>query len=258
MPIGLGIGLGFGGARAWTPVRLGSALGLWAKLYTDATGVTLNGSKVSAWSDRSGTGRTITQGTAGNQPSWVADDGDGRPAIDFGNAGTYKALAITTDLLRNRSGAAVFMVNKPTSASVANVMFKASINGGVFARAALATSAVTVGKYLEATCTDDTGAGYAAQEGGTVTAAWQVWGANWNFAGNTVDLRKNGLSIYSGVHGSGANATPDTASDTLIIGSNASDDTGGGKFREIVVATRLLTAAEVSALERYLAAGWGL
>lgn len=58
----------FGGGRLWTPELLSTALWLDA---TDASTITLNGTTVSQWNDKSGNGRNATQSTAANQPTYV-------------------------------------------------------------------------------------------------------------------------------------------------------------------------------------------
>lgn len=58
-----------GQRRLWTPTVLGSALSLWLDA-ADASTITLNGSTVSQWNDKSGNGRHATQATAANQPAW--------------------------------------------------------------------------------------------------------------------------------------------------------------------------------------------
>ncbi len=69
----MSFGLGFGfprqrpGAVGWTPAQLSTALWLDA---ADAGTITLNGSTVSQWNDKSGNGRNATQSTAANQPYW--------------------------------------------------------------------------------------------------------------------------------------------------------------------------------------------
>jgi hypothetical protein len=66
--------------RPWTPAQLGSDLALWLDA-DDASTVTLNGSTVSQWSDRSGNGRNITQSAAANQPAYVTGQLNAKPII---------------------------------------------------------------------------------------------------------------------------------------------------------------------------------
>lgn len=56
-----------GSRRLWTPTVIQTALWLDAN---DASTITLNGSTVSQWSDKSGNGRHATQAVAVNQPAW--------------------------------------------------------------------------------------------------------------------------------------------------------------------------------------------
>jgi len=71
-----------GGAPPWTPAALGSSLLMW--LRADS-GVTLNGATVSAWADRSATGRNASQADAAKQPTYTASDANlnGMPSLTF-------------------------------------------------------------------------------------------------------------------------------------------------------------------------------
>lgn len=83
MRLGLGLGIGVGGgAPPWTPAALGSSLLMW--LRADS-GVTLNGATVSAWADRSATGRNASQADAAKQPTYTASDANlnGMPSLSF-------------------------------------------------------------------------------------------------------------------------------------------------------------------------------
>lgn len=66
----------------WQPNSLGSSLALWLDA-ADASTITLNGSTVSQWSDKSGNGRNVTQATASLQPTYNPSGLNGKPALDF-------------------------------------------------------------------------------------------------------------------------------------------------------------------------------
>ena len=57
--------INFTGNPLWNPSQLTSAVWFDA---ADATTITLNGSNVSQWNDKSGNNRNATQGTAAAQP----------------------------------------------------------------------------------------------------------------------------------------------------------------------------------------------
>ena len=69
-----------GGGELWTPALLQPTLWLDA---ADASTITLNGSTVSQWSDKSGIGNHMTNAIASSQPLYSATGFNGRPALDF-------------------------------------------------------------------------------------------------------------------------------------------------------------------------------
>lgn len=68
------------GRPTWTPAQLTTALWLDA---ADANTITLNGSTVSQWSDKSGNNRPATQSTAANQPTYNSTGLNGKPNLSF-------------------------------------------------------------------------------------------------------------------------------------------------------------------------------
>ena len=64
----------------WTPANIQTALWLDA---ADASTITLNGSTVSQWSDKSGNGRHVSQATASQQPNWNATGLNNKPILTF-------------------------------------------------------------------------------------------------------------------------------------------------------------------------------
>jgi hypothetical protein len=80
-----------GGGFQWTPAAFGSNLVLWLDA-TDASTITLNGSNVSQWNDKSGNARHVSQSTAVNQPQYEATGLNGRPTFNWGSAINNKGL----------------------------------------------------------------------------------------------------------------------------------------------------------------------
>jgi hypothetical protein len=74
----------FGGPKLWRPSNLGSALALWLDAE-DAGTITLNGSTVSQWSDKSGGSNHATQPTAASQPTYSTTGLSGKPCVLFDN-----------------------------------------------------------------------------------------------------------------------------------------------------------------------------
>lgn len=72
----------FGGPRLWRPNALAGSLSLWLDAEDTST-ITLNGSTVSQWADKSGNGRNAAQATAANQPAYSATVLNGKPGVTF-------------------------------------------------------------------------------------------------------------------------------------------------------------------------------
>lgn len=109
------------GRPTWTPARISTALWLDA---ADASTVTLNGSTVSQWADKSGNGRHAVQATGANQPAYTANGLNGKPALTFDGAndalgydGTFLAntnYTVTTVLFRSNPKLANFFLGGTT------------------------------------------------------------------------------------------------------------------------------------------------
>lgn len=78
------------GFRAlWTPANITTALWLDAN---DASTITLNGSTVGEWRDKSGNARHASQPTAVNQPEYTANGLNGKPVMTFATSDTMEFL----------------------------------------------------------------------------------------------------------------------------------------------------------------------
>lgn len=85
-----------GGGFQWIPSALGSGLALWLDA-ADARTITLNGSTVSKWNDKSGNNRNVSQATASLQPTYSATGMLGRPTLDWGTDVNNKSLINATN-----------------------------------------------------------------------------------------------------------------------------------------------------------------
>ena len=123
-------------AVPWTPANITTAMWLDA---ADATTITLNGSTVSQWNDKSGNARNASQATAAAQPSYVSGGLNNLNVIRFDGSNdvlthTFNASPAphTVFAISNRrSGGfadyqAIFTAVSPSSAFGVNVSAKAS------------------------------------------------------------------------------------------------------------------------------------
>ena len=75
-----------GSATLWTPASLGADLALWLDA-DDADTITLNGSNVAQWDDKSGNGNHVSNGTAATQPAYLTTGWNGKPTVSFTKTG---------------------------------------------------------------------------------------------------------------------------------------------------------------------------
>ena len=76
--------------------------------------VTLNGSNVSAWGDRSGNGYNATQATSGNQPLYVPNALNGKPVINFNATNSQLFNLVDFTAQKNQSIFSVYRKTVPT------------------------------------------------------------------------------------------------------------------------------------------------
>jgi hypothetical protein len=229
----------FGGPKLWRPSEIQTSLWLDAE---DASTITLNGSTVSQWNDKSGNGRNFSQATAINQPTYNAAS----KLLAFNNSN----LAFSGSMAL--AGAGALIVGKLYSTSTANSGVL-SFNGGSFDYVA--------GSFLP------WASGFL---GGSPTGADAYYNGlgnnNRSFTMNTTaiygyvsteGIYRNGALLYAGNNG--------TTGITQTYGSIGSRTTGASvsarsivDIYEIVLTPTPPSAGNRQKIEGYLAWKWGL
>jgi hypothetical protein len=110
--------------RAFQPIDVpGCALWLDA---ADSSTITLNGSTVSSWADKSGNGNIVTQATSANQPTYVTNVVNGNPVLRFN--GTSHVLQKTSFTSLGTNSVSFWLVERNLSNSGGGAPF--SFNSG--------------------------------------------------------------------------------------------------------------------------------
>ena len=97
------------GRKLWTPAALGSSLALWLDA-DDASTITLNGSTVSEWRDKSGNGRHASQVTVANQPTYSATGLNSTPTLQFNTPTEGRYLLSSASFPSMASGVSAIIV----------------------------------------------------------------------------------------------------------------------------------------------------
>lgn len=207
----------------WTPANIQTALWLDA---ADAATITLNGSTVSQWNDKSGNGRNVVQATASAQPTYTASGLNGGPALTF-NSANLQTLSNTFNL--NNTGFLIVYVGSSGMRSGQT----STIPRFYFESSSISYNAFSI-------------------------AAWSASAANkivaWRFDGiNAHSIFENGTNVASGTQ---SLVTTGFAA-TYFIG-RAATSYSDGFYGEYIVVASDISVFNLQRIEGYLAHKWRL
>lgn len=247
-------GRAFGGPQLWRPSNLGSALALWLDAE-DAASITLNGSTVSQWNDKSGNGRNVAQTTAANQPNYTASGLNGRPIVDFVRArstwlqtGSFpttgiSAIGIATVTRWTTTG---------TTTNEIQILIDNNHNGNPAQgfvwqdRPDLTNKPLTAAHLPIVT----NGAEDTAQTG---DGTWKIISTRFISGGNDF------LYVNGGAERSNSNGGTFNLQSTLRLGGGVINTRSfDGEMAELVITSADLSTTDRERLEGYLAWKWGL
>ncbi len=228
-------------AAPWTPAELGSSsLALWLDA-SDAGTITLSGSTVSQWNDKSGNNRHVAQATATKKPSYANNILNGLSAVSFdGSDDSLFASAATITLSQpvHRFIACKFLTK--TSKSVVFVSY---------------TSAPSFFFY------NGENAGQWVFDAGSSISYGTADTSNNHIHYNHV----NGASSYVSVDGTTTLTGPGNPGANTLQGVRIGHQRGEypgyafqGYVYEVVLVQGTLTADNRQKVEGYLASKWGL
>lgn len=253
----------------WTPADLGADLKLWLDAEDTAT-ITLNGSNVSQWDDKSGNNFHFANATASGQPAYLATGLNGKPSLRTDGADTlfYEASllgqnvsGLTAAIVGVHPLGAVFNLNAAdfyisNSLALTGTRFNLCISptGQTANRYSVA------GRRLDA----DTYAG-AVSSTSAVTNAGNPWirigqraysaGVANHWTNGTQDMTNQ----LVGAQGAGNTSNTTALRSNLFTNNTATGSSpADSQLSEIVVTHSTMTTTDRQKLEGYLAWKWGL
>jgi hypothetical protein len=245
-------------ALALAPDELGVTLALWLDGQDEDT-ITLVGSKVSAWLDKSPSALSLVQATDGNRPTYGATEWGGvKPGVTFARASSQRLAAAWATLGQTGEVYAVVIPDAMASGERALMAWDGTGSNRLVLYHAINNGA---GKSLGLDVHDGAAArqvrGASLIEGSTP----QLW--SWRSSGTAYAVALDGtdetLAVLSGSN-DGA-WWSDLASITTVIVGCRNDQAGdflGGTVGEIVAFAGTLTAAQRTSLLAYFAERWGV
>lgn len=254
------LGIGYSGLSNWTPAELGVDLRLWLDA-NDASTITLNGSTVVQWNDKSIYGHHLDQATASLQPTYIAVDSHGKPAIQNTSA-DYLSRASSSVFQDVGVGNIFAVCNYSTNAVGANGMLATCTAPFTGTRMGLTpnpsvSTANQLGIGYRRLDTD----GYLSVSSSTsrasVQTTWILEQGTMQWASATAEHYTNAVQDFSGAAGTAGN-TSNTASGLGVFnriggGIQISD---GTEVSEILMIHGALSTDTRQLIEGYLAWKW--
>ena len=225
---------------AFSPTDI-SGLQLWLDA-DDSETITLNGSTVSQWDDKSGNGYNVSQGTASYQPTYTASALNSKSVVSFDGS---------NDVLRNNSVTPVSGSSSRTVFLVYNVTGGAG--NGVFTLGNTVNSSArqfVCTREIAIRCFGVTRVFTESNDGTTyMIVTYMLDGTT----GNDLAAFKNGsaLTVQSTTNGA---TTLNTAAGIEI----PNDGVSGTNIAEILVYDSALSTSDRERVESYLSTKWGI
>lgn len=242
--------------------------------FADSAQITLNGGNISQILDKSGTGRTASQGTAAQQPALTASAQNGMSMATFDGSNDH--LTYGSDLFTFTGAATVFIVCRDVrvDSGVSNAdyaMFLSEYRGS--------RTSVNVAPALYDTSnargfrpgfdawagqTFDTSSNYGSPTQANpaiIQFYWENWSTHHNDGKALIGVNADSVPITS--RGSSA-LTFSTSASARMIGaglggaSPQTDNVINGRIGEIAVWTAALNEQQRFAVRNYLGGKWGI
>ena len=240
--------------------RMIAGIGVWFDAADQST-ITLNGSSVSQWSDKSGNALHATQDTANNQPAYIPGGRAGRAVVRFDGANDSLVTASFANGWGEFTSFCVFstIAGVPPGGGIGlQVLWTRSTDRqrGIVVQASSGAVAHGIRGHLNS-------AGQTDFDSSLFGLFGRYYYLTNRHDGSTISraaaftCRANGADIQNTA--SGSFSVSSVANTVLRIG-NRSDGTRGfyGNMCELIVYAVSLPALQVSLVEEYLARKWGL
>ena len=242
-------GTAVGGVKLWRPDELGADLALWLDA-ADASTITLNGSNVSQWDDKSGNGKHVSQGEATLQPQYDSFQLNSLSTISFVDdiLGTSSPLSeVATDW--SYTGVMNFTESNPSTAD-------AFLSSNTSASGTFQMDIRSVGgnNALSFSGKDDGG------ENNTPTALYQN---PYNTITGILYCSVDSTGVKTSFNGVQVDSSTATFRTGMTVPVRLGVNRAGANFlnanhAEHVFTTSVLPTADRQKLEGYLAWKWGL
>ena len=235
--------------QAWSPSLITTALWLDA---ADASTITLNGSTVSQWNDKSGNGRNATQATALQQPTYTSNSQNGYGIISFDGSNDNLDISSTTLITSGNSNFGVFAAYKAKVATSGYGTILGNYSTGnfqlLFGGQTVAAYLAPWGLYNNASL--DLDSGNYTQNLNWIISCVRTSGLITGYTnGTTKNIVSNIASVYT---------VANTQSVWTVGANTVNGEAGNMDLYELIVINETVSTDTRERIEGYLAYKWGL
>lgn len=242
-------------ALNFTPLHLNPQL--WLDASDDST-ITLSGSSVSQWNDKSGNGRNVAQGTAAYQPA--TSTRNGKTVIDFDGSNDWLERVTDTSLGQNVTGLTVYAVYNPNvlTSTIFRTVVRIEIESpSTLARVLLANGFVA-NQLSAGGRTLDADSFQRVDSSNKTANQWYLHTAVFDYANTDLFQYVNNIADGSSTSFQTATTTSNTASNNLKIGGfDFASNQFDGQVGEVIVYHQAHDWNTMQIVNTYLANKWG-
>jgi len=254
------------GAATFTPASIAN-LKAWYDASDTAT-ITVSGTAVTQWNDKSANAYNLTQGTAARRPVSGTRTQNGKNMIDFqGDDFVQAATASNWTFLSDGTNATIFMAAYYDSSSLDGYFF--STNGGSSSQPGMyafryGSSNDNLSWQVSGTSLTDAQRRVYVLNGGQLTDnTAKYFSVKLDIATSTAaDRFKARINGGAEVETNTANSTLNTgtATNALIVGAFSTTGNEGldGGICEVIIYSGILSDADILLVNNYLAAKWAI
>lgn len=227
----------------WSELPVTANLELWLDA-NDSSTITLNGSTVSQWDDKSGNDYHVSQGTASNQPTLTSNVLNSKNILRFDGGDWLENLVATP--VGGSTNRTIFIVFNYTGSSIDYPLYLGTAsaspsNGTVFGVSQEIAARVANGSRVFNDSVSSSHSIVSLILDGTTTSDLSAW--------------KNATSL--GVS-STSNQTINTGSRFYVGGASTVGSWLAGDIAEIIIYSSALSTSDRESVESYLSDKWGI
>jgi len=231
---------------------------------SDTATITVSGTAVTQWNDKSANGYNLTQGTAGKRPLSGTRTQNGLNAVDFDGSDDVVVAASAADwaFLNNTGGSTYFFTIFADTSATDRFLF--ATDGGLSANIG-SNSSVTSSDFVQSVVSRGASGALAVLQVTTQTATDNT-ASYWSFlsdpnnatAANRIKIWKNGANP---INTNALTNAPTTSNPTYALNLGGLSNFSlsfNGLICEAIFYSGLLSATDQGKVETYLASKWGI